>query len=187
MTTGTVAAVLGVVGLTLCAPTSAGAQTHPSAIKACEVLKQSGAKRVFGSSTMSSESGPSLPNGHSECLFTPDSSNKASLVVDVSWNKKTLSVYRLVYGGHAVSVPVTTPTGRATGTTIRAPHFSRVTVAGESDYWLANPPSVGADDFPATYNPNMISEKGGYVVGLHSLYLSKNQDKAAMTAILNRL
>lgn len=179
--------VLGVVGMTFSFSSSAGAQTHASSIKACQVLKQSDAKRVFGSSTMSSESGAALPNGHKECLFTPNGSNKASLVVDVSWNKKTLSVYRLVYGGHAVSVPVTTPTGGASGKTILVPRFSRLFIAGETAYWLPTPPSVGPKDYPATYNPNMISEKNGYVVGLYSLYLSKNQDKAAMTAILDRL
>jgi hypothetical protein len=62
-------------------------------------------------------------------------------------------------------------------------------VGGETAYWLPNPPSVGPknEDYPATYNPNMISEKNGYVIGMHSFYLSKSEDKAAMAAVLNRL
>jgi hypothetical protein len=177
---------LGTVGATFLLADPVGAHT-PGPRRACQLLKQGDSKRVFGSSAMSSESGKSLPNAHSECLFTPNSDNKGSLVVDVSWNRKTLGLYRLIYGGKAARIPTTTPTGAATGTTIAVPHYSTLTVAGESAHWLPNPPSVGSQDYPATYNPNLISEKNGYVVGLHSLYMTKNEDKLAMAAILNRL
>lgn len=183
-----VGAALVSVALVFCVPSTAGAQTRATPIRSCRLLKQSDAKGMFGTSTMSFEPTPkTLPNGHSECLITPNGPNKANLVLDVSWSKKTLGVYRLVYGGQAVSVPVTIPTGGVTGTKIRVPHFSKLTVAGTPAYWVPNPPSVGQKDYPATYNANMISEKDGYVVAIHSNYVTERQDKVALASVLNRL
>ena len=181
------AAGLAGTGIVLSSCSSASAQPSARRVSACSLLKLSDAKNVFKSSVQSPEAASSLPNGHSECLFTPDSSSPASLVIDVSWNRKTLSQFRLVYGGHADSVPVTTPSGEASGGTIPVPGFSELTVAGDTSYWLAHPPSIGTKDYPATYNANMISEKNGYVIGLHSDYLSESQDTAALAAVLTQL
>jgi hypothetical protein len=185
---GVVGAALASVGLALCVPGTVGAQTLASPVRSCQLLKQSDAKGMFGTRTMSSEpTQKALPNAHSECLITPNGPNKANLVLDVSWGRKTLGVYRVAYGGHAVSVPVTIPTGGVTGTKIPVPHFSKLTVAGRTAYWVPNPPSVGQKDYPATYNANMISEKDGYVVAIHSNYVSERQDKVAMASVLDRL
>jgi hypothetical protein len=156
-------------------------------VNACSLLSDSDAGRVFHARTISKEPSGLLPNNHSSCLFVPNSSSKASIVVDISWSKSTLASYSSLYSEGRATVPVTTPTGRRSGQVIKAPHFSRINVDGRTSYWLPHPPVVGSRNYPATYNANLISEKSGYVIGIYSLYLGLVQDKNAMEAALSHL
>ena len=90
------------------------------------------------------------------------------MLVHVAWDKRTVTTFSVVHGGHAKYVDEAVP-----------PQYAKVTVSGVPAYWQLSPaPGPGGAQ-------SVSSLKGGYVVTLTSMGLSQTQVEQALAAILN--
>ena len=132
--------------------------------------------------------GPALPpladrlvqGKQSGCHYHQEPPGLGSLMEHVSWNKTTVTSFKLLHSGRLTEVHL--PDG---GTT-PLPHYTDVSVAGTSAYWLPQAPDPSGSNV-TTSTSELSALKNGHVVILTSTNLSESQDEQAMAVILHRL
>jgi hypothetical protein len=128
---------------------------------------------------------PSLnpnPGKQGSCLYGSASSLPGTLLVNVSWDQRSVANFAGIHGGHATVVPGTT----GTGVTIPPAPYTKVSVDGSAAYWLPHPPTPAGRDFAANAT-SLSATKHRYVVTLNSMGLDQLQNERALGLILNRL
>jgi len=114
----------------------------------------------------------------SECSTSPGNqsgglyflSGQGTLLVHVSWDKRTVTAFTVTHSGHAKYLGGTVP-----------PQYAKVTVAGVSAYWQLSPA-------PGPGNTQSVSSlKRGYVVTFTSMGLSHSEVDQALAVTLDHL
>jgi len=117
----------------------------------------------------------------SSCLYSSDGSLPGTLIVNISWDTRSITNFTVLHGGQARIVP-----GTATGAKIPPAQYTKVSVDGSTAYWLPHPPVPSGSNL-ATNTSQLSGVRDGYVVTLNSMGLSQSQDERALGFILRRL
>ncbi len=105
-----------------------------------------------------------------------------TLLVNVSWDERSVANFTGLHGGHATVVPGTTSTGE----TIPPAQYTKVSVDGTTAYWLPHPTVPAGSNFAAN-TTSLSATRHGYVVTLNSMGLDQIQNERALGLILSRL
>ncbi len=100
----------------------------------------------------------------------PLSGGPGTLLVHVSWDKRTVTTFTVAHSGHAKYLDGAVP-----------PQYAKVTVAGVPAYW-----QLSSSSNPGNAQ-SVSSLKSGYVVTLTSMGLGQSQVEQALGDILNNL
>jgi hypothetical protein len=163
--------ILG-IGLVLsgCASSKAfPAQQDTSTTSACSLLTVEEAAKALGGPVDAPAECATTTHNQSGGLYHR-SGEPGTLLVRVSWNKRTASTFTMTHSGDA----------RYLGTAAR-PQYGKVMVAGQPAYWQLRP-TPGPGGFHS-----LSSLKRGYVVMLTSMDLGQSQVENALAVILNHL
>ena len=155
--------------LSACSSSGASSVERSASPKsACSLLTGQDATKALG--------GP--VQGPSECSTSPGNqsgglyflSGQGTLLVHVSWDKRTVTAFTVTHSGHAKYLGGTVP-----------PQYAKVTVAGVSAYWQLSPA-------PGPGNTQRVSSlKRGYVVTFTSMGLSHSEVDQALAVTLDHL
>lgn len=105
-----------------------------------------------------------------------------TLLVNVSWDTRSVANFAGIHRDQANIVPATT----ATRETIPPAEYTKVSVDGTTAYWLPHPPVPAGNNFAANAS-SLSAVKHGYVVTLNSMVLDQLQNVRALGLILSRL
>jgi hypothetical protein len=141
--------------------------------------KQAGA--VMGGPVRVSPS-QAIPGNQSSCLYSPDGSLPGALIVNVSWDTRSIANFTALHGGLARIVPGTTPTGAK----IPPVEYTKVSVDGSTAYWVPLLPVPSGSNAP-TNSSQLSGTVHGYVVTLISMGLNQSQDERALGLMLRQL
>ena len=123
-----------------------------------------------------------IPGNQSSCLYSPDGSLPGTLIVNISWDTRSITNFTVLHGGQAGIVPGTT----ATGEKIPPAQYTKVSVDGSTAYWLPHPPVPSGSNL-ATNTSQLSGVRGGYLLTLLSMGLNQSQDERSLGFILRRL
>lgn len=135
----------------------------------CSLLPVAEAASAFGGPVQGPASCAVGPGSRSGGLYHRPF-GPGNLIVDVSWDKRTVQTFTVAHSGTATYLDGAQP-----------PRYSKVTVAGATAYWQESPS-------PGPGNSQRLSSlKDGDVVTLTAMDLDPSQVERALAAILGRL
>ena len=140
------------------------------------------AQTVTGGPVHVSESLNPNPGNQSSCLYGPEGALPGTLLVNISWDQRSVTNFDDLHNGHATVEPGTTPSGA----TIPPAQYTKVSVDGTAAYWLPPPPVPAGSNFAADTS-SLSATKHGYVVTLKSMALTQVQNQQALGLMLSRL
>ena len=148
-------------------PSSATQTVSPQS--ACSLLTAQEASTARGEAGQAPSQCATSPGDQSSGLYRL-SAGPGTMVVRVSWNKRTASSFTVAHSGTAKYLNGAVP-----------PKYAEVSVGGVPAYWQLSPPAGpgGAR--------NLESLKNGYVVTITSMGLGQAQVEQALADMLNHL
>ena len=148
-------------------PSSATQTVSPQS--ACSLLTAQEASNALGEAVQAPSQCATSPGDQSSGLYRL-SAGPGTMVVRVSWNKRTASSFTVAHSGTAKYLNGAVP-----------PKYAEVSVGGVPAYWQLSPPAGpgGAR--------NLESLKNGYVVTITSMGLGQSQVEQALSDMFNHL
>jgi len=153
-----------------CSPSGPSSATQKGSPRsACSLLTAQEASNALGEAVQAPSQCATSPGDQSSGLYRL-SAGPGTMVVRVSWNKRTASSFTVAHSGKAKYLNGAVP-----------PKYAEVTVGGVPAYWQLSPPAGpgGAR--------NLESLKNGYVVTITSMGLGQAQVEQALADMLNHL
>jgi len=160
---------LGLV-ISACSPSGPSSATKTvSPQSACSLLTAQEASNALGETVQAPSQCATSPGDQSSGIYRL-SAGPGTMVIRVSWNKRTTSSFTVAHSGKAKYLDGAVP-----------PTYAEVTVGGVPAYWQLSP-AAGPGGAR-----NLSSSKDGYVVTITSMGLGRSQVGQALADMLNHL